>query len=203
MALLARISAPKAERPEESAGKQGFQMPPTRIMVIRHAEKPDPANHGVAGDGTADEESLTVRGWQRAGALVTFFTARADMRPSVIFAAGIAHGSKSKRPAETVTPLVAKLKEDRQAALITDHPKDGLQPLVEDVLSQQGTILISWEHQRIPDVVRLLPNPPSCPHVWPDDRFDLVWVFDYDDQGWRFTQVPQLLLAGDRADPIV
>jgi hypothetical protein len=191
---------------DESAGRKGKrQMPPARVMVIRHAEKPDPGSGdgGVAVDGTTDQQSLTVRGWQRAGALVTFFTARTDMRPSVIFAAGIAHGSKSKRPGETLAPLAEMLNEERQTALITDHLKDDLQPLMQDVLSRQGTVLISWEHKRIPDLVSLLPNPPLCPRVWPDDRFDLVWVFDREEQGWRFTQVPQLLLAGDRPDPIV
>jgi len=179
-------------------------MAPARIMVIRHAEKPDPDNRhgGVAADGTADDESLTVRGWQRAGALVGFFTARPDLRPSAIFAAGIGHGSKSKRPLETVTPLAARLKEHGQVAVTTDYLKDDLQPLVQDVLSRHGTVLISWEHKRIPDIVSLLPHAPSCPHVWPDERFDLVWVLDREDQGWSFSQAPQLLLAGDRSDPI-
>ena len=46
-----------------------------KIMVIRHAEKPDDAGtvFGVTAGGQQDPEELTVRGWQRAGALVTFF----------------------------------------------------------------------------------------------------------------------------------
>src|SRR5580704_1713391 len=40
------------------------------ILVVRHAEKPDGRlGSGVAQAGTIDKESLTVRGWQRAGAL--------------------------------------------------------------------------------------------------------------------------------------
>ena len=39
------------------------------------------------------------------------------------------------------------------------------------------------------------------PRSGPADRFDLVWVFDIvgsdPPTGWTFTQVPQLLLAGD------
>lgn len=40
------------------------------------------------------------------------------------------------------------------------------------------------------------------PQAWPDDRFDLVWVFEREDEDWRFSQVPQLLLSGDSAKVI-
>ena len=58
-------------------------------------KKPDAGNGGVALDGTSDPESLTVRGWQRAGALVGFFTTQPNRRPSVVFAAGAGPGSKT------------------------------------------------------------------------------------------------------------
>jgi broad specificity phosphatase PhoE len=49
-------------------------MAPARIMFIRHAEKPvDGGDDGVTPKGHADPESLTPRGWQRAGALARFF----------------------------------------------------------------------------------------------------------------------------------
>ena len=40
-------------------------------MVIRHAEKPDDAGtiSGIDVNGNQNREELTVRGWQRAGAL--------------------------------------------------------------------------------------------------------------------------------------
>jgi len=47
----------------------------TKLMVIRHAEKPDKQAgiSGVTEAGMADKDELTVKGWQRAGALVRFF----------------------------------------------------------------------------------------------------------------------------------
>src|SRR4051794_27889179 len=45
------------------------------IMIIRHAEKPLPSNRsrGITAGGRRDKRSLTVTGWQRAGALVELF----------------------------------------------------------------------------------------------------------------------------------
>jgi hypothetical protein len=45
----------------------------------------------------------------------------------------------------------------------------------------------------------ILENATTCPQSWPDDRFDLVWIFDRrpGSGGSDFDQVPQMLLAGD------
>jgi hypothetical protein len=37
---------------------------------------------------------------------------------------------------------------------------------------------------------------------WPDERFDIVWVLDRDGERWKFSQLPQMLLAGDSEKPI-
>ena len=48
-----------------------------RIMIIRHAEKPyadnKEKNDGVRMNGAKSDESLAVRGWQRAGAISLLF----------------------------------------------------------------------------------------------------------------------------------
>ena len=49
----------------------------SKIMVIRHAEKPDTYNgtayQGVLATGEENKESLVTLGWERAGALVSLF----------------------------------------------------------------------------------------------------------------------------------
>jgi len=89
-------------------------MATSKIMVIRHAEKPDDegTTFGVDIQGNQNPEELIVRGWQRAGALATFFAPPdghfRDQRietPVTIFATCIAHHSKSLRPQHTVEPL--------------------------------------------------------------------------------------------------
>lgn len=52
-------------------------MMPT-VTLLCHAEKElgDHPRFSVASDGNRDPESLTVRGWERAGALVGLFVAQ-------------------------------------------------------------------------------------------------------------------------------
>lgn len=55
----------------------------TKVMIIRHADKPpeppkEPPPFGVTREGTQDEQALIVRGWQRAGALASFFDPASD-----------------------------------------------------------------------------------------------------------------------------
>jgi len=170
-----------------------------RIMFIRHAEKPTAADDGVKKTGEQDAESLIVRGWQRAGALVQFFASEPTRKPNVIFASGIGPHSKSQRPKQTVTPLADWL---QNLKIIDDHLKDDVDGLMKSVLKQGGTVLVCWEHQLIPSLVGRLPNAPKVPQIWPDDRFDIVWVLDPDNGSWKFSQIPQLLLAGDSDQPI-
>jgi broad specificity phosphatase PhoE len=182
-------------------------MPASKIMVIRHAEKPN-GGQGVMPDGSASPEALTPAGWQRAGALVGLFAPPsghfADARlatPQAVYASGVAHHSSSLRPQQTVAPLAAKL----GSPVNTDHPKGDEAALVQAVTRIGGTVLIAWEHEAIPAIASLvLGGNQGIPQHWPDDRFDLVWVFDRPDSGgaWSLTQVPQRLLAGDRTDPI-
>ncbi len=89
-----------------------------------------------------------------------------------------------------------------------DEPylQDQLDELVASIRAADGHILIAWEHKRIPLIAnRLVWEPSSVPQSWPDERFDLIWVFEPAPTpgGFRLRQVPQLLLAGDRADPII
>ena len=181
-------------------------MPADQIIVIRHAQKPThkPKHIGIREDGTADPKSLTVRGWQHAGALAAVFAgpgSGADdalaARPDVIFAAGagkktariggkeVEVGSHSRRPLQTVTPLAEALK----LAPVTTHTKGEEQALVDDVLGRPGTVLICWQHENIAAIGNLIVgNNTTVPQIWPEDRYDLIYVFDRTGDAWRFRQ---------------
>src|SRR5215216_3114275 len=95
----------------------------TKIMIIRHAEKPptNPPPNGIDIDGEQNSDSLIPQGWQRAGALVVLFApSRGKLQdsqlasPDYIFASAIADKKgkgtdEGNRPEETITPLLAKL----------------------------------------------------------------------------------------------
>jgi hypothetical protein len=184
-------------------------MPANRIMLIRHAERPsdDGAVKGVAVSGAQDPQELSVRGWQRSGALVRFFAPLSgklvDQRlvtPAVIFAAAVAKTSESVRPQHTVLELATAL----NLTPVLRYAKGEEAKLVEAAEGRGGPVLIAWEHDAIPGVAnRILGDMTRCPQKWPDTRFDLVWVLDRQPSGhWTFAQVPQMLLAGDSAMPI-
>src|SRR3954469_20913317 len=86
----------------------------TKIMLVRHAEKPSDNGsvRGVDENGSRDPNELTVRGWQRAGALVRFFAPPnggfshpALATPETIFACAPNGHEEGSRSVHTVEPL--------------------------------------------------------------------------------------------------
>ncbi len=179
----------------------------SKIMLIRHAERPsaDKSIRGVSEAGIKDKEELTVRGWQRAGALVRFFAPLdnrfvhpALARPDILFACKAGPEAPSLRPQHTLLLLAELLKVEFNCGYFEGEEV----ALVRAVLAAQaGTALISWKHNNMSVIAdMILGNSSTAPRHWPFDRFDLVWVFDKRGGAWTFTQLPQLLLAGDRED---
>jgi hypothetical protein len=145
------------------------------VMLIRHAEKPRPEAgvQGVDELGRVGPQNLSVKGWQRAGALVCMSAIRdADagagagpagiVRPRHLFAPRVTALSPSARGAQTLAPLAQAL----GVAVNTDHEKDDIAGL--------------------------------SPQRWPDDCFDMVWSFAVEPAEVRFQEIPQSLLGGDR-----
>jgi len=176
------------------------------IMIIRHAEKPLPGHtaRGISRSGRPDKRSLTVDGWQRAGALIDLFAPARGLpadglrRPTAIYGSAALHG-RSKRAIETVKPLA-----DRLGLTVVDRYAPGDEAkLAKALIAQPGASLVSWHHKSISKIIEHLGGvSPATPAQWPEDRYDLVWTFTRDGHGWRFEQVPQLLLAGDQPEPI-
>ena len=182
----------------------------TKIMLIRHAEKPakDGTPYGVTEKGKRSSESMEVRGWQRAGALTTLL-ASADghlqsaslAKPQFLYASKPLRRKGSRRPMETITPLAEKLK----LKINTSFPRFDYDGMVDQAVSRNGVVLICWQREYIPEIAKhILNDDRIAPSIWPEDCFDMVWVFDLDRRSsrYRFKQVAQKLLAGDRGTPI-
>lgn len=183
---------------------------PIKIMIMRHAEKPgkDGEPFGVTQNGKRSKESLEVRGWQRAGALANLFapTNRRFQHPSLarpqfLFASKPLKRKGSRRSIETLKPLADKLGIGVDDSFQRNHVED----MVEEVLRCKGVVLICWQHEYLPEIAsHILRNRKTHAPGWPEDRFDMIWVFDLKRSSgeYSFKQVPQKLLNGDSANPI-
>jgi len=177
----------------------------TKIMVIRHAEKP-PSHHppyGITLDGAREKESLTARGWQRAGALASFFAPANGAfqdpslaKPQFLYASKPVKHKGSRRPFETIMPLAEKL----AITVNSNFQKFETESMLEDAFLCKGVVLISWQREYILQITdQILGNKAVAPPEWPEDRFDMVWVFDRHSSSaqYSFKQIPQSLLMGD------
>jgi hypothetical protein len=179
-----------------------------KIMLIRHAERPtaDKSIRGVSQEGEKNKEELTVRGWQRAGALVRFFAPLDNHfvhpileRPEVLFACKAGPTAPSLRPQHSLLPLAELI----QGEFNRDYFEGEEEALVQKALTVKGAVLIAWKHRTMNVIANaILGNNTTAPQYWSLDRVDLVWIFERRGGSWTFTQVPQLLLAGDRPDVI-
>ena len=182
----------------------------TKVMLVRHAEKPfsSSAPAGVSPAGERDKESLTVRGWQRAGALAHLlapsdghFPHPSLARPQFLYASKAKRQNGSYRSMETITPLAEKL----ATRINCNFTRAETAEMLADALACGGVVLISWQHEFLPQIAnRLLGDETTAPQNWPEDRYDMIWVFDLDPEAghYSFIQVPQLLLMGDWPTPI-
>ena len=174
-----------------------------KIMLIRHAEKPNGGGDpGLMPNGAENPRALTLTGWKRANALVGLFNPPDGAapkpplaKPSSLFASG----SDSLRPKQTIAPLAAALNLSVRTFLKGQEAQ-----LVAAAKGAEDPVLISWQHEAIPEIAALIRGgADGVPPNWPAHRFDLVWVFDLQASGaWSFTQVPELVMPGDSAKPI-
>jgi hypothetical protein len=221
-ATAARGGAPdqssSPDRDRQPKGANGSAPHAQTLIVIRHAEKPDDQRQvpGINLMGQIDDSSLSVRGWQRAGALAVLFGPEGDRAdyptPNVVIAANPAASPKnrsltaliSKRPHLTIVPLCQRL----QIKHILDFGVGDEAEMLDVAFGKKGVVLICWEHYRI--VEALLPriakgqDIPGLPTKWDDARFDVVLRFDRPrpDAPWAYRQLYPKLLAGDTNLPL-
>ncbi len=130
-------------------------MPAAKIMLIRHAEKPEgDGGPGLMPNGAENPRALTLAGWKRANALVGLFNPPDGVSPRPPLAKPMslfASGSESLRPKQTVAPLAAALNLSIRTFLKGQEVE-----LVAAVKKSEDPVLISWQHEAIPDIAALI-----------------------------------------------
>lgn len=179
---------------------------PSTIMFIRHGEKPSDsgAPFGVDQHGKEDSHALSVRGWQRAGALAGLFKLAQQsgypglVTPAAIYATAPNSDSHSTREYNTAQPLADSLK----VSVNVDFPHGHEHHLATHVVGQSQDTLVVWHHGELPAAISEFPitNKNEVPTSWPEERFDLVWVLtrDANSTEYSFSQLNQRLLDGDK-----
>jgi len=161
---------------------------PRQVVLIRHAEKPD----------TGD--TLSKQGFQRAAALVPFFTQLptvVDFRPCVgIYAPCSSKNHASTRSIQTVSALANAWR----VPFYVKYTVGDTVNLVSEIMTKPEydgrMVLLCWQHEHIQEITQLfgVANAPA----WPKDAFDRVWVLDFAGSAVSlFRDLPQQLMFGD------
>lgn len=142
---------------------------PAQIIIIRHGEKIDDSHR-----------DLSPKGCQRAYLLTDFFKKFKSV--AGVYAQGIKKAGGSIRSLETIAPTAKTLGIKINNLFL----KDDLAALAHQILTspsfQGKTVLISWEHSAILNLVPALgiKLPENLNH-WPSTVFDQAWIISYTD----------------------
>lgn len=133
-----------------------------RVVIIRHAEKPEVGDH------------LSCQGENRALQLPAVLYRKFN-RPDQIFvpSAGIRRPMAHMRMFETIIPFAVKY----DLSVNSEFPVNAYVALADRVLKASGTVLLVWEHQDIPAVASQLGV--SKPPKWKGRDFDSIWIITY------------------------
>lgn len=156
---------------------------PSRVIIIRHGEKPNSGNE------------LDSQGCERAYLLpTTFFSRILSGPPAAIFASAPDNNGGSVRPVETIAPTAANF----GIQVLDPTTRVELSQAVSAVDAYSGTVVMAWEHDTIPGLAQSfgLRNGPA---VWPDAVFDEAWVLNFPENGGEpaLDIVPEGVLPGD------
>jgi hypothetical protein len=135
-----------------------------RVVIIRHGEKPD------------NGDNLNCQGLNRSMALPKVLYAKFGVASQIyIPTVNAGDQTKSARMFQTITPYAAKYNLGINSSYDTDYKK-----LAKDVVQQRGTVIMVWEHNAIPHIIKALGVKGNI-RDWPDSDFDSIWIISYKD----------------------
>ena len=134
-----------------------------RVIIIRHAEKPD------------DGDNLSCQGLNRALALPDVLYAKFKL-PDYIFVPSVKMGKKTgiARMYQTIVPFAVKY----NLQIDTKFDVDGEEALAQSILKKKGTVLVVWEHNNIPVIAKAL-GVKQEKLKWKGSDFDSIWIITF------------------------
>jgi phosphohistidine phosphatase SixA len=158
--------------PDVALARHKFKTPPAsqtteRILVMRHAEKPD----------SDKDNNLAFPGYTRASNLPPYITSQYG-RPDYIFVA--ADSKHSSRCAQTALPL-----SRATGVPLSDSFRDVdyqrlAQALTEDPHFKGKLIVVVWHHEKLPALVHALgAKDGTFPNKWKSSVYNQIWELDF------------------------
>ena len=134
-----------------------------KIVLIRHAEKPKQG------------DNLTCQGLNRSLQLPAVLHSRFGL-PTTTYIPAMALGDSTKhsRMFQTIIPFAVKY----NLPLTSKFAEDDSTQLAQEALNKRGTVLVIWEHKRIPSLAHALGVADKSLH-WPDDDYDSIWIITF------------------------
>ena len=135
-----------------------------RIVIIRHAEKPDGGNN------------LNCQGINRSLQLPKVLYAKYGI-PAALFIPAVESGDKTRnaRMFQTITPFAVKY----NLPINSSHQEEDFSGVANDAKMRNGTVFIIWEHNEIAHIAKALGIKKSAGLEWPDNDYDSIWVITY------------------------
>lgn len=137
-----------------------------RIVLIRHAEKPD------------DGDNLSCTGLNRSLKLPAVLKAKFGL-PDHIFVPSPNEGKQTKnlRMLQTVTPFAGEY----NLPINTNYNVEDAASLVKKLAKTGGTSLVVWEHKELPEIASML-GVKQVPN-WKASDYDSIWIISFDNNG--------------------
>jgi hypothetical protein len=133
-----------------------------RLVFIRHAERPE------------NGENLNCAGFNRSVLLPAVLYRKFGL-PDDIFIPSLKLGSVTKRSRmlETILPYTIKY----NLSINSKYDEDDSKGIATALLKETGTIIIVWDHTKIPDIVSVLGITRDL--KWQRDDFDSILIITF------------------------
>ena len=135
---------------------------PQKIIIIRHAEKPDKGDN-LSCEGLNRSLQLAEVLYKKFGVPNTIFVPSLDMGRS----------TNGARMYQTIVPFAVKY----NLKISTKYEGDDVKDIANALEKQTGTVLLVWEHKAISKIVKALGV--SNADKWDDNDYDSIWIITY------------------------